>query len=75
MAIYVTYPNNVGVYHIVVLSKADDEDDKTLCGQDLFTRNKEIIWKTLIYDIEFFDTPPQNKRLCKKCQFQKAKAG
>jgi hypothetical protein len=43
MSLYVAFRKNTGVYHIVVLAQTETENDKALCGKDLFTRNKESI--------------------------------
>jgi hypothetical protein len=64
---FVTYENNVGIYHVVDFSSDDKENDKTLCGQDLHTRKGISIWN-LENGLSFFDSLPTGKRLCKNCQ-------
>ena len=80
MTTYVCFRSNTGIYHIAMLAQENNEknkpdifgrnNDRTLCGKELFTQDRESIWETMSTGVTFSSEPPKNARLCKTCEYQ-----
>ncbi len=80
MTAFACFRSDTGIYHIVMLAQENNPknkpnifgkiNDRTLCGKELSTHNREGIWETMSSGVIFYTEPPKNARLCKTCEYQ-----